>query len=312
MIEFERNELNKHARGGTELMMERLYSTLPEELLNKFQIIPGRVRELSSVKKKILYCHDLPGDSEAQFLKEAAARDQFDLLVFVSNWQYQQFRDYLGVPFDSNSIVIENGIVPFERRAKPTTGPINIIYFTTPHRGLELLWPAYKHLFDSLGLEMHLHVYSSFSIYGWDQRDEPYEKLFDEIRQHPGATYYGAVSNEEIRRVLPDMHILAYPSIWQETSCLQLIEAMSAGLICVHPNLGALPDTSGGLTWMYQYDQDPTIHANRFANILGIAIENVISPGVQKQAEFAQLYANIRFDWRRKAAAWKATLEGML
>lgn len=309
---MEVNELSKNARGGTELMLERLHGSLPEDLLSKFQIIPSRVRELDSTKKKIYWAHDLPGDNEAQFLKDAAAREQFDLLVFVSNWQYQQFRDYLGVPFDSNSIVIENGIVPFERKPKPTTGPINIIYFTTPHRGLELAWPAFKHLFDSTDLDIHFHVYSSFSIYGWSERDAPYEKLFDEIRQHPGATYYGAVSNEEIRKVLPDMHILAYPSIWEETSCLQLIEAMSAGLICVHSNLGALPDTSGGLTWMYQFDQDLTIHANRFANILGIAIENVISPGVQKQAEFAQLYANIRFDWQRKASAWKATLEGML
>lgn len=309
---MEVNELSKNARGGTELMLERLHGSLPKDLLDKFQIIPSRVRELDSTKKKIYWAHDLPGDSEAQFLKDAAAREQFDLLVFVSNWQYQQFRDYLGVPFDSNSIVIENGIVPFDRKPKPTTGPINIVYFTTPHRGLELLWPAYKHLFDSLDLDIHLHVYSSFSIYGWTERDAPYEKMFDEIRQHPGATYYGAVSNDEIRQALPNMHILAYPSIWQETSCLQLIEAMSAGLICVHSNLGALPDTSGGLTWMYQYDQDPTIHANRLANILGVAIENVISPGVQKQAEFAQLYANIRFDWTRKAAAWKATLEGML
>ena len=108
------------------------------------------------------------------------------------------------------------------------------------------------------------------------------------------------------------MHILAYPSIWQETSCLQLIEAMSAGLLCVHPNLGALPDTSGGVTWMYHWDQNPTIHANRFASILAVAIQTLRTGPVQKQIEFSKVYADVRFNFERKAAAWKATLEGML
>jgi len=311
VVEFERNELSKHAAGGTELMMERLYSSLPKDLLNKFQIIPSRVRELDSTKKKIYWAHDLPSDPEAQFLRDAEARDQFDLKVFVSNWQYQQFRDYLSVPFDSDSIVIENGIVPIEKHIKPD-GVINIVYFTTPHRGLELLYPVYEYLYNELKVPMHLHVYSSFSIYGWEERDEPYQRLFKQLKDHPGITYHGAVTNEVIREDLKKMHILAYPSIWQETSCLQLIEAMSARLLCIHPNLAALPDTAGGTTWMYHWDMNSTIHANRFANILAMAVQSYRSDSIQKATEFCSFYANMRFNWERKAAAWKATLEGMI
>jgi hypothetical protein len=60
------NELNKNARGGTELMQERLHKSIPEQLLNKFQIIPSRVRELDPDKKKILWLHDLPHDPESE------------------------------------------------------------------------------------------------------------------------------------------------------------------------------------------------------------------------------------------------------
>ena len=308
---MEQNELSKNARGGTELMMERLHGALPEDLLNHFQIIPSRVRELDSTKKKIYWAHDLPADPEAQFLKDKEARDQFDLKVFVSNWQFQQFRDYLGVPFDSDSVVIENGIVPIPNHVKPSD-VINLVYFTTPHRGLELLYPVYEFLFDTLKIDMHLHVYSSFSIYGWSERDKPYEPIFNKLEKHPGITYHGAVSNEKMRDELQKMHILAYPSIWPETSCLQLIEAMSAGLLCVHPNLAALPETSGGLTWMYHYDQDATMHANRFANVLAMAIRSINDDNIQKKLDFTRYYANGRFNFDSKAASWKATLEGMM
>lgn len=304
---MEKNELSKNARGGTELMLERLHKSLDPEFLSQFQIIPSRVRELDSTKKKVLWLHDLPLDPEAQHLKDEAARDNFDLMVFVSNWQYQQFRNYLGIPFDSTSIVIENGIEPIEAHEKPTD-VINLVYFTTPHRGLDLLYPVFDYLYNIFGDRIALHVFSSFSIYGWEQRDKPYEELFEKLKDHPGITYYGAVSNEEIREHLKKMHILAYPSIWEETSCLQLIEAMSAGLLCVHPNLGALPDTSGGITWMYHFDQNPNIHANRFAAILEQAVNYVQTDTWKKNGKFVKMYADIRFNWTHKASQWKAAL----
>ena len=39
---------------------------------------------------------------------------------------------------------------------------------------------------------------------------------------------------------------------------------MSAGCVCVHSSLGALPDTSNGLTCMYEYTPDKLEHYNRF------------------------------------------------
>ena len=56
---FERNELNKNSKGGTERMMEGLYSRIDPELMSKFQIIPSRVRELQNDKIRIYWLHDL-------------------------------------------------------------------------------------------------------------------------------------------------------------------------------------------------------------------------------------------------------------
>ena len=88
-MSFEKNELNRVAKGGTELLMERLYSVFPLELLNKFQIIPSRVRELQEDKIRILYCHDLSEDPESGRALFDNGHTKFHKIVFVSNWQMQ-------------------------------------------------------------------------------------------------------------------------------------------------------------------------------------------------------------------------------
>jgi hypothetical protein len=87
---------------------------------------------------------------------------------------------------------------------------------------------------------------------------------------------------------------------------------MSAGLMCVHPNLAALPDTSGGLTSMYQFNTDVNKHANLFYEYLDHAIQNVASEDAQQYLKFVKMYADNRFDLRKIASQWNTLLENML
>jgi len=50
------------------------------------------------------------------------------------------------------------------------------------------------------------------------------------------------------------------------------MEAMSAGLACVHPNNGALYETAAGWTLMYQWHDDPHAHAAVFYRTVMTAI----------------------------------------
>ena len=141
------------------------------------------------------------------------------------------------------------------------TGKVRFIYHTTPHRGLELLYP----IFDELSKHhdnIHLDVYSSFAIYGWAQRDDPYVELFTEIHNHPNMTYHGSVPNAQIIKALETADVFLYPNIWKETSCIALIEAIKCGVLCIHPNYGALTEVSGGQTLTYDYSEDNNSNAN--------------------------------------------------
>jgi glycosyltransferase involved in cell wall biosynthesis len=308
---IERNDLNKNARGGTELMQERLHSSIDPDLLSKFQIIPSRVRELEDDKKKILWLHDLPNDPESAHLSESKSRERFDKIVCVSDWQMQLYNLISNVPY-SDCIVIKNAIDPIPVKVKEYNGTINLIYHTTPHRGLEILVPVFEEL-CKLHDNIHLDVYSSFEIYGWKDRDVQYQELFDRCRAHEKISYHGSVSNEEIREALVRSHIFAYPSIWPETSCLAVIEAMSAKNIVVCPNYAALPETCSNFAMMYPYTENKNAHAVQFAHTLNNAIESIKNniDGLDPYLDFQKQFFDYFYSWSKRKLEWENLLNSI-
>ncbi len=306
---FDVNEISKNSKGGTELMREGLEQRLDPSLLEGFQIIPSRVRELDDTKIRVLWLHDLPGDPESDHLRNGG-HDKFHLLVFVSNWQMQQYISYYQIPW-SKCIVIENAITatPQETIKKPTD-KTKIIYHTTPHRGLEILVPVFEKLAEKYD-NLELNVFSSFNIYGWPQRDEQYADLFERCNNHTNIIYHGTVPNSTVREALAESHIFAYPSIWVETSCLSLMEAMSSECICIHPNYGALYETAGGMTMMYQWNEDRNNHAHQLYTQLDAAIENKDHVFVRNMINLQRGYANLRYNWERVTSIWTDVLTSL-
>lgn len=303
------NEVNKNARGGTELLIEGLQRHVPEDLLSYFQIVPSRLRgELDPDKIKIYWAHDLAGDPECDHLKNGGW-NRWDKIVFVSNWQMQKFIDYYGIPWSMCS-VIQNAIEPIQNVQKSTDGPVKIIYHTTPHRGLQLLVPAFVKLAEDYNVE--LDVFSSFKMYGWGERDEQYKQVFDICKEHPNINYHGYGLNETVREYVAKADIFAYPSIWQETGCCALMEAMSAGCLNVHPNYACLYETSNNWSLMYQWDEDPQRHINLFYSVLKYAVENVRSHTYRSLTTYQKNYADLFYSWNSRKNTWNGFLTDLV
>jgi len=296
------------SKGGTEQMYEGLMARLPPHLKEKFNIICSRVREVDPTKRNILWLHDTWDDPESQHLKSPNSLKRFEKLVFVSNYQQATYNIGLDVPY-GKGVVLQNAIVPIEQHQKPE-GTINLIYHTTPHRGLELLVPTAEFLSDK-GLNFHLDVYSSFNIYGWPARDEPYKELFERCKNHPKITYHGYQPNSVIREALKKAHVYTYPSIWPETSGISVIEAMSAGCNVVCPNLAALPETCANFAIMYPWTEEHSKHANRFAGLLAMIINEYREPNNLARLEFQKAYFNNFYNWDLRTAQWIDLLESM-
>lgn len=310
MSGFEENEISIKATGGTEITKRSLQAALDPELLQHFQIIPSRVRNLDTTKIRVLHFHDMPQEPEMEKMQDENFRNQFHKFVFSSNWQMEKFVISHGMPLDEKMMVLETPITPFPKHDKPTD-VVNLVYFSTPQRGLELLVPVFEEL-AKVNPNVHLHVHSSFKIYGWDELDAKFDTLYDRIRAHPQMTYHGVTSQDDLRKALESYHVLAYPNIWPETSCRVLMESMSAGLLCIHPNFGALPDTSGGLTSMYQMYTDHNKHANMFYQFLEHAVRVVHQDEIQHYLRFVKAYADNRFQLEKVKTQWEVTMRDLL
>ena len=319
-IDFEGDDepqeaVSDKALGGTELMKKWLFEEMEKKepgLFDKFQFISTRVRKLEK-KQRILWVHDLANDPEVQHLKEKDNWGKYERVVFVSHWQQYQFQAYLGLPYDQG-IVIQNAIHPIPTHEKPKEDDkINVCYFSTPHRGLEVLLDAWDFLRNTLGggKNAELNIYSSFALYDRKHMDEQFRHIYKRARNLDGVNYHGTITNDEIREMLKTQHIMSYPSIYEETSCLTLIEAMSAGCLGVVPNLGAIPETGANFPWMYGWEPDPKRHAQVHGHILGRAIEHFWDEDVQNLLKIQQNYFDMFYNWSLRGGQWQQFLHAI-
>ena len=314
--------LIENSKGGTEMMARGLKARLDRELYDKFNIVKSRVSDnsFSDDKINLFWAHDLVQDP-AHRLGEKEIRDRFAKFIFVSEWQKQQYQDYLGIA-PSKSVVLKNAIEPittkFSDKELKKGEPLRLIYHTTPHRGLSILVPLIEELAKTKNI--HLDVYSSFSIYGWDHGDTAYEPLYDRIRKHPNMTYHGYKENSVVRKALKRAHLFAFPSIWVETSCISIIEASSAAVHCLYPNLGALPETTGGFGTMYQFDENIQRHGDYFFTLLSNHIDHLNKVlrkedsfnEFQDSLGFQKVWTDTRYNWKTRTAQWTNFLNATL
>jgi UDP-glucose:(glucosyl)LPS alpha-1,2-glucosyltransferase len=307
---FEENEISIKSSGGTEIIMRGLSERLDAKLTDDFQIICSKVRKIEKDKIRIYWIHDLPEDPETNHLKDQSSRDRFHKFVFCGNWQYSRYQAVCGIAYDDQAVVIDNAIEPAPQVIKEFD-TIRLVYSSAPQRGLSILVPVFEELAKKYK-NIHLDVFSSFKIYGWEEADKQFEPIYDRIRKHPQMTYHGFTSNAQVKSALLRAHIHAYPSLWLECNSLSVIEAMSAGLWCVHPNLGGLVDTSGGMNFMYQGHNNIFKHTAIFYEALDYAIANIKTEKIQNHLKLVKLYTDSRYAWTGIKAKWEDLLSNLL
>ena len=279
---------SRKAMGGTELLAERLLKGIKKELFKGTNIIfnrPDLYEQYMYNVKNIFYFHDLPNDRMYKNFFKSKIVKSFSHFIFNSDYQKNEFCnkfDFKG----KNISVIKNSICPIEIEQKKYDGKVILIYHTTPHRGLELLANCFPKIIAEND-KVHLKVFSSLKIYGWDEKDKLFEPLYKKLKDMKNVEYSSNVSNEQIRAELVNSHIFAYPNIWPESSCLSAIEAMSSKNLLVLPNLAALKETGSKSKFLYEFTDNASDHINTFQKQLTLAIQYV-----KKQSEDYKSHLN--------------------
>ena len=240
---------------------------------------------------------------EAQNLGSKDYVDKLDFIVFNSNWNFEKFFYQFKVP-ENKSLVIKNAIEKIEFEEKPKD-KINLIYHTTPWRGLVHLLKVFK----SLNLEnVELNVCSSTKIYGKKFDNiyaKKYEDVFNECKNTKNVNYLGYLENHKIIQLLKKMHIYAFPSVWPETSCISAIESMALGCEVVTTNLGALYETCAPFGTLVSFDRNFDNLEKKYGKALLNSIKNYWSEKNQKKLKLQYETINATYSWDVRSVEWK-------
>ena len=158
-------------------------------------------------------------------------------------------------------------------------------------------------------------MYSSTEVYGksfHESNDKFYKNLYEQAESLPNVNYIGYKSNEYIKKHLKDYRLFVYPSIWEETSCISLLESMSAGLYCITTNYGALYETGAEFPMYVPYSNNYKNLATKFAAAIEAVADMLHTPGMQQHLKMQQNYVNNFYDWKIKGQAWTRFLKGAL
>jgi glycosyltransferase involved in cell wall biosynthesis len=262
--------------GGTELMLlnlkNRVFSQAPELKDWNWLLSPGKW-DVDVEDKNISYIHLSTSQGDFYYLETP---NLLDYVVFVSYYQYQRFFEIYSKMETSKCYVIKNSIDPVEITSKDYSSKIKMIFQCEPYRGLDRLVMALNLLKHHQDIE--LHVFGDLDInkaWGVDLKIE--NSIKELCSKDSRVILRGRTSNQEVRDFLKEAHIFAYPSTFEEVSCISLIEAMSAGLYCITNSYGALPETGIGLTKIYPFNVDPQQEAQALAKEIEKAIDTLRS-----------------------------------
>ena len=295
----------KDSFGGSENQFRLLLKHLPDESFKDINLILNSTNYdlLEKDKINVLWMHHFVNQKEAKNLASKDFVNKLNWIVYNSNWNLDQHTKYFQVP-KNKSVVIRNAIEKISFVEKPSD-KINLIYHTTPWRGLKILLKVFK----NLNLEnVELNVFSSTIIYGkkFDEvLGKNYEDLFNECKNTKNVNYFGFLKNEEIIQQLKKMHIFAHPSIWPETSCIAAIEAMAAGCEVVTTDLGALSETCAPFGKIINFEKEPEDLEIKYNEALLNSIKNFWSDKTQKKLKLQRETINATYSWDKRSVEWK-------
>jgi len=307
----ERQSIHMNPKGGTEILKEQLIAQLPEQSIDGINLI-GSICHPSLVKEdkiNILWQHLNYDQPNVKLMQDRKFVDSIDYFIYVSHWQYNRFREVYKIP-EYKSFVIKNATHAFEPVKKEslmiTSDKIKLLYTSTPWRGLIILLKAIE-ILNKTRDDFEVDIYSSTKIYGskFDENEkDKFTDLFDKCKNTKNVNYHGYTFNGEIRRAVEKAHIYAYPSIFEETSCLAVIEAMAAGCHVVTTNYGALPETCGEFATMIEFDSSGQNLIERYAETLNSVIDNYKNNLYKDDLEMQIKYYNKNYSWETRIQEW--------
>ena len=225
----------------------QIYAVATPHDVNITQRNPAAFLLPVAAKVRAWWLHDVPHEAHGAAVRAGLLGT--DLIFTVSEWHRQQVIETWSVKPEA-VVSIENGVDlslfegPHGSWVMPQEAQrFKLLYTSRPERGLEtLVQPGgVMERLAAAGSRAHLYVCSydnktapMANYYGW------LDARCDEL---PNVTRLGSLTKSELADVMRQCDLLAYPTTFNETSCITAMEAMAAGLPMLSSACGALLET---------------------------------------------------------------------
>lgn len=299
---FKQFDFNTHVYGGTEYMAREFHTNILYRL-PKLQnylclVMPGITPSLPQIlqdKREIIaWIHNTPKqftDGAFQILSHKLFIKKVKYIVVPSEAAKDMFlREIPEYPADKVYSIF-NAIYPLEYNKEKFNNPkqIKIIHTSSADRGMGIMMDALKHIDEDFRLE----IYNNFD-----------PDLHQEYPLDERVRFYGKTPKATVKEAFEAAHIFAYSADYEETFCLSMAEAMSAGCLPVYPNVGALLEVSDGHGVWYKYPQkDYDKHVELFAENLSTAIA-MIKENSWNPDDLVE-YVNFNYSWDSVTREWE-------
>ena len=290
--------------GGTEMMgklfEEKVYPLKRDIEKYNWCLVPGQ-NTIVPEKINIAWIHIDSLEKDMQILRDPSVADKFKAFIFVSNWQYTDYIEKFNLN-PARCFVVKNAIEPLNFSERNPTNKVKMIFHPDPSRGLNILLKSLK-MIDRDDFELHIFRDLEKTPEKWDERK--IKHMVEYCKTDSRIVLRGQVSNEEMRKEIETAHIFPYTSTFRETSCISMIESISAGCEVLYSNYAVLPETTMGFGEGYGYISAPNQHAKRASEHLNKVIDKT-KLGFNNKIQSDVV--NSLYSWETRVPEWLEVL----
>ncbi len=197
-------------------------------------------------KQTYLWMHDVP--SNADYTEKRISR--IDKVMPLSEYHKSLLRMYKGgkfVKFPEDKVVISNnGILPMSINKKWKRDPHRMIWTSSYDRGLTyflMMWPEIKKAVPDATLDIYYGWQTYDAIHKGNPARAQWKAQMIKMMAQPGVKEHGRINHNQIKREMATSGVFAYPTDFQEISCISAMKAQALGAIPVTTDYAALKET---------------------------------------------------------------------
>jgi glycosyltransferase involved in cell wall biosynthesis len=306
---------------GTEYMAKYVDDNILPKLnnINKYNLIllPGYGDvDFAKKNKNIIWCHvpsyEMP-DEISIYLADKEIKENTIAYIVQSEFQKQDLCEDFNLD-ESKLFILNNAFVPLERTKKQKTKHVQFFSAGQFLRGIDMLVEAFENIKDDdISLILHGCVCEECLAGCCPECDAKWNDLPKKINDKnldKRINFVGFTEYDEYIDNMKASDIMSYPCTFQETACIQVMEAMSAGLKIITSSLGALPDTTGGYaTIMENFPYEEEKIAEKRNEIIKFFTKEMKKSIKQiRKGRFDPTdqinYINNRFTWENAEKQW--------